>query len=69
MCGGGKAPEPVRTDPVADADKIAAQAAVAANADAQGRRKSRRASSLLASAGPAAAPSSVMSYGKATLGG
>lgn len=69
MCGGG-APETVRTDPVADAERIAAQAAVSANADAAGRRRSRKRSSLLsAGAMEPPQPGTVLGYGKTTLGG
>ena len=69
MCG-GSAPEPVRTDPVADQEKIAAQAAVAASADAANRKRSRRASALTVGAGlGATAGDSVLAYGKTVLGG
>lgn len=71
MCGGG-APATVRTDPVADAERAAAQAAVTANEQAAGRRKSRRASQLLATQpatlGSTGQQQSVL-YGKPTLGG
>lgn len=70
MCGGGS-PQTVRTDPVADQERIAAQAAVAASADAVQRKRSRRASALsLGSETLGAAPSSsVLGYGKTVLGG
>jgi hypothetical protein len=70
MCGGSK-PSVVKTDPVADNDKIAAQAAVAAAADAATRKKSRRASALTVGAGTTtggASGDSVLAYGKTTLG-
>lgn len=74
--GGGSSPEPVRQDPEADAERIAAEAAVAANSQAARRKKTRRQQSLVLSepAAPAALgagpPSgSVLSYGKTTLGG
>lgn len=68
MCGGG-APAPVRSDPVADAEKLAAQAAQTANEDQAARRKARRKSSLLAAGDPALGGASVLDYGKTTLGG
>lgn len=71
MCGGG-APAPVRSDPEADADRIAAEAAATANAEQAGRRRSRRRSSLLAAGDPtlgAPQQSTVLGYGKQTLGG
>ncbi len=74
MCGGG-APQTVRTDPVADAERAAAEAANTANLQQAGRRRSRRSSQLLASqpatlgAAPPASGSSSVLYGRPTLGG
>jgi hypothetical protein len=70
MCTGSQ-PKTVRDDPVADNEKIAAQAAVDAGADAATRKRSRRASALTVGAGlgDTATGSSVLSYGKSTLGG
>lgn len=48
MCG-GSAPETVKVDPEADAEKAASEAAVAANSQAALRRRSRRQSALLVS--------------------
>jgi hypothetical protein len=69
---GNNPPKTVRQDPVADAERAAAQAAVAANSDTASRRRSQRQSALLTSTRPGAsstAPSqSVLTYGKTTLG-
>ena len=65
MCGGG-APAPVRSDPEADAERIAAEAAVAANADGAKRRRSRKQSAL----GLSQPEQTALGYGqKQTLGG
>lgn len=58
------------TDPKAEADAAAQQAALAANAKAAELARQRRAGSVLSGGAPAgsAATSSVLSYGKARLG-
>ena len=73
MCGGGGA-QTVRTDPVADAERVAAEAAVAANDQAAVRKRSRRQSALIASqpatlGGGTLGGGSGVLYGKSTLGG
>lgn len=71
MCGGGGGVKPVQQDPVADAEKAAAEAAAGANAQASLRRRSRRASALMVSrpAQLGGDTSSAISYGKTVLGG
>jgi hypothetical protein len=70
MCGGS--PPPVKqTDPKAEAEAAAAKAAAEANADQAGRRARKRQSSLLTSAGTLGGQQSattVLTYGKSTLG-
>lgn len=70
---GNDPPKTVRQDPVADAERAAAQAAVAANADTASRRRRVGQSALLTStrtgASSTAPASSVLTYGKTTLGG
>ncbi|CUI55487.1 hypothetical protein NAT65_28955 [Achromobacter xylosoxidans] len=58
------------TDPKAEADAAAQQAALAANAKASELARQRRAGSVLSGGAPAgsAATSSVLAYGKARLG-
>lgn len=68
---GGSSPATVRDDPIADNEKIAAQAAVAAGTDAAARKRSRRASALTVGAGlgdTSSSGDSVLAYGKSTLG-
>jgi hypothetical protein len=62
MCFSSKTPEVVRTDPKAEAEKAAAEAAAKANSEAAARRNSRRSSALATGAGETVA-------GKTTLGG
>ncbi|RQO38623.1 hypothetical protein DBR37_01640 [Herminiimonas sp. KBW02] len=62
MCGGGKQPEVVRTDPKAEADAAAAEAAQKANQSTAARKRVQQASALSTGAGTA------LSYGKTTLG-
>lgn len=69
MCG-GKAPKTVRSDPEADAARIAAEAAVTANSEAAARRRARRISSLGATRSTdALAEPSPLQYGNTVLGG
>lgn len=71
MCGGGKTPKPVTVDPEADAERVAAEAAVAANSQAVARRRSRRLSSLSSpqSVTAGAETGTALGYGKTVLGG
>lgn len=63
MCGGGGGtPAVVKTDPKAEADLAAAEAAQKANTNNAARKRVRQASALSTGAGTA------LSYGKETLG-
>jgi hypothetical protein len=60
-------PQVIRTDPVAEAEKAAAEAQSKANAETATRRVSKRTSAL--STGAGLAPASALGAGKTTLGG
>jgi hypothetical protein len=60
-------PNVVKSDPLADADKTAAEAQAKANAETATRRTTRRMSAL--STGAGLAPASALGAGKTTLGG
>lgn len=70
MCGGG-APQTVRTDPVADAERAAAEAAASANSESAFRKKRRRQQSLLLTEPQTlgGAPQGSVLTGRTTLGG
>lgn len=68
MCGGGGYPEPVRTDPEAEARKAEAAAAIKSNTERIARSQRRRQQSLLAMAAPKGSGTVLGDYGKQQLG-
>ena len=60
MCGGGKAPKPVKRDLLKEQEKAARKATEKANAEIAYRRSGRRRSSLIVNPGGAAGLNSLI---------